>query len=488
MIEIIKSKLWDILKEKKISLAMISNRKGEILWHRGRRIRGKNVREGEEFCKSYLLKSMENGRAVDQDNVYINYSGERLSESAERLKIRSILIQPIDSNFFLYVDSGSEVTFSESERELIRMLGGLLTEAIKKIIRNQEDRGGITGTSEIMKKVRNMALKFSLEEDCVLILGDTGVGKSHMAEIIHNHSGRKGKFVVADAATVHEHLFESVVFGHKKGSFTGAVNDRQGLVDVANEGTLFFDEIAEVPYSFQAKLLRFIETKQYRVLGDPVEKTADVRIIAATNRDLKRLISEKKFREDLFYRLNILVLAIPPLKDRKEDIKVVVNENLKYLKGKEMGMGFWDAILRYHWPGNYRELFAVLKRASILAESPITGKDIEEVINKSEIDVNDTKKMGNIDAVWKELESGENFWNAVKKPFLDRELNRSEVKAIIATALIKTSGSYINALEFLNLDRSEYKKFMKFIHNHKIQLSLVPKSTNGNEAWFPIDS
>ncbi|NIM14537.1 MAG: AAA domain-containing protein [Candidatus Aminicenantes bacterium] len=475
MIETIKSKLWDILKEKKISLAMIYNREGEVLWYRGRRIRSKWVQEGEEFCKSYILKSMENGEAVDQDNVYITYSGDGLSESAERLRIKSILILPIDRDFFLYVDSGTQMTLSESERVLIRMLGNLLTEAIQKIKRSHDGIGGISGQSEAIKQVRNMALKFSLEEDCVLLLGETGVGKSYMAEIIHNYSGRKGKFIVADTTTINENLFESVIFGHKKGSFTGAIDDRRGLVNEANEGTLLFDEISEVPLSFQSKLLRFIETKKYRVLGDPAEKASDVRILAATNRDLKQLISEKKFREDLFYRLNILVLTIPPLRDRKEDIKVVVNENQRHLKGKEIGEGFWKAILNYHWPGNYRELFAVLKRAGILCESPITGKDIEKMIDKYDMVMNETKQASNIDTAWQELESGKNFWQVVKEPFMNRELNRGEVKSIITRALRQANGSYINALEFLHLDRSEYKKFMKFIHNNRFQFIRVPE-------------
>ncbi len=480
MIEAIKNKLWDLLKEKKISLAMIYNSEGEILWHRGRCIHSKWVQEGEEFCKSYILKSIKNGEPVDQDDVTITYSGDGLSESAERLRIKSILIEPIDGDFFLYADSGTQTTYNHNERALIRMLGNLLTEAIKKIRRSQEGIGGISGQSQAIKQVRNRALKFSLEEDCVLLLGETGVGKSHMAEIIHNYSGRKGNFVVVDTTTINENLFESVIFGHKKGSFTGAVDDRRGLVQEAHEGTLFFDEIAEVPLSFQAKLLRFIETKKYRVLGNPVEKTADVRILVATNRDLKALINEKKFREDLFYRLNILVLTIPPLKNRKEDIKVVVKENQRYLRSKEIGAGFWDAILNYHWPGNYRELFAVLKRVGILCESPITGKDIEKMIDKTTIAMDETKETGDIDNAWKELESGKDFWEVVKEPFLDRELNRSQVKAIIAHALRKADGSYINALEFLNLDRSEYKKFMKFIHNNRLQFTMVPKETNGN--------
>lgn len=487
MIEAIKTRLWGILKKKKISLAMIYSRDGEVLWHRGRRIRSRRIEEGEEFCKSYIIQSMQDGKAVDRENVYITLSGDGLSESAERLRIKSILILPVDPDFFLYVDSGTQMTLEEKERAMIRMLANLLTEAIQKIKRQSDSAAGISGQSDAIKRVRDMALKFSLEEDSVLILGETGVGKSRLAEFIHYSSGRSGSFIVCDTTTINENLFESVIFGHKKGSFTGACEDRRGLVDEADQGTLFLDEIAEVPITFQAKLLRFIETKKYRVLGDPVERTSDVRILAATNKDLKQLIVEKEFREDLFYRLNILVITIPPLRDRVEDIAVVVNENLKFLKGKETGTGFWEAINRYQWPGNYRELFAVLKRGGILCDSPISGNDIEALLDNSHIDGNingnidgniagnNSTPAGNVEPVWQKLENGEDFWEVVKEPFLARELNRGEVKAIIARALAKAEGSYVNAMEYLNLDRAQYKKFMKFIHNNRLQIPMVPE-------------
>ena len=132
-------------------------------------------------------------------------------------------------------------------------------------------------------------------------------------------------------------------------------------------------------------------------------------------------------------------------------------------------------ILDYHWPGNYRELFAVLKRAGVLCESPITGKDIEKLIDKNDVEVNETKEPNHIDITWKELESGKDFWQVVKEPFMNRNLNRDEVKMIIGRALRKANGSYINAMEYLNLNRSEYKKFMKFIHNNQLQFNMVPE-------------
>ncbi|MCP4215695.1 MAG: sigma-54-dependent Fis family transcriptional regulator [bacterium] len=471
MIESVKHKLWELLKGKNVSLAMIFNRDGEILWSKGRRIRERFIAEGHEFCKSLILKSMQDNNRVEQENVSISFSGDGLSESAERLRIKSVYIQPIEGEFFLYVDSGVRVNFSDGDREILNMLGSLLTEAVRKIKTNEDEGGGVSGQSEAIQKVRKLAIKFAVEEDCVLILGETGAGKSHIAELLHKYSGREGNFVVADTTTINENLFESVIFGHKKGSFTGAVDSRTGLIDEAANGTLFFDEIAEVPVSFQSKLLRFLETKKYRVLGEPVEKLANVRILTATNRDMKELIKEKLFRQDLYYRLNILSITLPPLRDRKDDIKAIVQEKREFLKGKEIGEGFWKTVLGYNWPGNFRELFAVLKRAGILCDSPITGDAITELFDGEGGNSDDGEtQWDRVDAVWKEMEDGGCFWDVVKAPFMERELNRSEVIAIISRGLDKARGSYVDSLQYYNLERSDYKKFMKFIHNNKIKL------------------
>lgn len=473
MIEAIKIKLWDLLKDKSVSLVMIYNKRGEILWHKGRTIIGRNVQEGENFCKSYILKSLKIKEEISKKNVGISYLGDGLSESAEQLMIRSVFILPVEHDFYLYLDSGHRIYFSDIERAKFQLLASLLGETIQKIKLNETGHNGISGESNQIEEIKELVLKYSLEEDCILLLGETGVGKSHIAELIHHYSGRKGKFVVADATTINENLFESVIFGHKKGAFTGAVDHRRGLVDEASAGTLFFDEVGEVPISFQAKLLRFIETKKYRVLGDPREKLADIRIIASTNRELKQMIKKKEFRKDLFYRLNILSIKIPPLRKRKDDIKAIIKVKQNLLKGKEIGQGFWDVVGDYHWPGNYRELFTVLKRIGILCNSPITGKDAQKIINESKIFAEEIEEKGKeennrIDLVWQRLESGVSFWEAIKIPYANHELTRGEVKQIISKALNTVGGKYIDTLGLFNIKRSEYRKLIKFLHNNKI--------------------
>ncbi len=467
MIESIKEKVWDILKKKGISLAMIYDHEGGILWHRGREISGRKITKGEGFCKSVINKCMKDNREIRKQDQYITFSGEAITQSAKRLMIKYIMIQPVEG-FFLYIDSGNKIDFTEVELEIFRMLGSLLGEAISRIKRNEKIVGGISGDSAPMRRVKDLIIKYSLEEDCILLLGETGVGKTHTVELIHRYSGRKGQFIVVDTTTINENLFESEIFGHKKGAFTGAVTDKRGLVDEAEEGTLFFDEIAEVPVSFQAKLLRFIEKKRYRILGDPVEKKANVRIIAATNRNLKQMIMDKEFREDLYYRLSVLIIKIPSLKDRKNDIRKIIEENKKLLKGKDIGPGFWDHVFNYSWPGNYRELFSVLKRAGLLCDSPISGEDIKKIIDEN-ISLEETiEEKNRIDFIWKELESGRSFWKAVKEPYLDRELNRFEVKSIISKSLLKVGGKYVDTLDLLNIDRSDYNKLIKFLHKNRI--------------------
>jgi DNA-binding NtrC family response regulator len=341
---------------------------------------------------------------------------------------------------------------------------------IDLVKKNDADVGGITGKSEKMKRIRQLVLNYSKENEPVLLLGETGVGKNHTAELIHRHSGREGRFVVASAPNLQEGLFECTLFGHKKGAFTDAKSDRQGLVEEARAGTLFIDEISGVPVSIQARLLRFIESKKYRVLGESFEREANVRIIAASNKDLVKAIKNKEFREDLYYRLNVLEIMIPPLRDRKEDIQDFVREKQKYLKGKKIGEGFMEALYNHEWPGNIRELITVLKRAGICCKSPITGKDIKNMINRDNCEKSFDETNDKLEQIWSELKAGKTFWEVVKKPYLDRELNRCEANSLIEKALIEAGGKYKDSLKIFNLEDNEYNNFMRFLHANRLTL------------------
>jgi transcriptional regulator with PAS, ATPase and Fis domain len=475
MFESVKTQLWDILKKKEVSLVMIFDKSGEILWHKGREIVGRSIHLGAGFSTSCAKKIIAHGNPIKTGDAQIVSLSHHLPESAVNLNVKSLLILPIKKNFFLYVDSGTKDTFTESDMEVFNVMGQLLEKMIDTVIVDQEDSEGITGTSPEIKKIREVVLKYSLEEDPILLIGETGVGKSHIAELIHRYSGRKGEFVVAEIPVINENLFESIMFGHKKGAFTDAKANKIGLVQEADKGTLFIDEISEIPVSFQAKFLRFIDKKKYRVVGESKEREAEVRIVAASNKNLQKAIKNKEFREDLYYRLHVLEIEIPPLRNRKEDIKTFITSNQNYLKGKEIGKGFWEIVINHDWPGNMRELITVLKRAGILLESPITGDKIKEIIYGS--GYQKTIKTTGVETwkeeIWAAFKNGENFWQVIKEPFLNRDLNRHQVKAIIAEALAQTDGNYKDTLRLFNIAESEYGTFMKFLYRNYLNQEPV---------------
>ncbi|MCP4217496.1 MAG: sigma-54-dependent Fis family transcriptional regulator [bacterium] len=268
-----------------------------------------------------------------------------------------------------------------------------------------------------------------------------------------------------------ETLFESELFGHARGAFTDAFTEKKGLVEAAAGGTLFIDEITEVSMAMQAKLLRFIETSRFTPLGEVEEKEVDVRIVAATNKNLQRAIKKKEFREDLYYRLNVFELEIPCLRDRKEDIRPLVEQEIRYLQEKTIGEGFWGAMLEYDWPGNVRQLISVLKRMGFYHKDEIGDADVRNILNNTAaagtVDVSENESGAG--RLWSILREGGNFWEVVKKPFLARDLNRAEVKSLIALGLEQTGGKYKKLLKIFNMDNDDYHRFMRFIHEQDLK-------------------
>jgi len=209
----------------------------------------------------------------------------------------------------------------------------------------------------------------------VLITGETGTGKDAIAKMIHDWSSRsENTFVTLNCATLSEELLASELFGHVKGAFTGAISEKTGKVELADKGTLFIDEIGELPLSLQSSLLRFLQYHEFERVGDPNPKKVDVRVIAASNRDLDSMISEGLFREDLFFRLSVVELQVPPLRERKEDIAVLVKHFLEKFslineKGEvQLDSNSLQKMMNYNWPGNVRELMNVIERCVILAD------------------------------------------------------------------------------------------------------------------------
>lgn len=470
MVQRIKRKVQEMLDRKQVSMAMIYDRNGHILWRHGREINGRSIEEASGFCRAAVEESLKHGTSSCREAVsdYTSSGKPRTADDSDGFG--SVMIQPLDSSYFFYVDSGSDKEFSAEDRRAFQVIFEIMDEVVEHIRQSQRGVGGITGESPIIKDLRDQVLRFAVEDEPLLLTGETGVGKNHVATLIHQYSGRRGPFVVAHTPAIPEQLFEREFFGHCRGAFTDARSDRQGLVAAAQGGTLFLDEITEVPISFQAKLLRFIESGRFRPLGEVQEKQSDARVISATNRDVLQLVTDGRFREDLFYRIQVLQIGIPPLRERPQDIRHLVHTHLHFLKGKELTSGFWDVMLRHDWPGNIRELFTVLKRAGILLQSPITGEGVRLVIDHGCLREKPAATNNcRVKEAWNRLHEGETFWDVVRKPFLARDLNRPEVIEVIDRALRVSRGRYRNILELFNLSPEEYKRFMNFVHQHRLR-------------------
>jgi DNA-binding NtrC family response regulator len=251
-------------------------------------------------------------------------------------------------------------------------------ESLKRRLRDQGQMGPMIGQSPEMQQVYRIIEQAGPTNASVLITGESGTGKELVAQAIHQASTRKNApFVAVNCAAIPDTLMESELFGHEKGAFTGALARRQGCFELADRGTLFLDEIAEMTPATQAKLLRALQERRFRLVGGTEEKTVDIRVIAATNVHTKKAIDDGKLREDLFYRLNVIGIHLPPLRERTDDIPLLADAfirefasaNQKPVVGVEAPA--LDRLMRYRWPGNVRELRNVMERGVIIAKGPM---------------------------------------------------------------------------------------------------------------------
>ncbi|HET7437156.1 MAG TPA: sigma-54 dependent transcriptional regulator [Thermoanaerobaculia bacterium] len=243
----------------------------------------------------------------------------------------------------------------------------------------------IIGKSAKMQEIFSIVQRIAKATSTVLISGESGTGKELIARAIHYNSGRRGNFVSINCGAMPETLLESELFGHERGAFTGAIREKRGLFHEAERGTIFLDEIGETSLAVQIKLLRVLQDRVVRRVGSNVESAVDVRVIAATNRDLAESIREGTFREDLFYRINVIPIALPPLRQRKEDIPLLVDHFIEKfcarmaVDRKRISSDAMRAIEKYHWPGNVRELENVIERMIALEASELlTTKSLPE--------------------------------------------------------------------------------------------------------------
>lgn len=270
------------------------------------------------------------------------------------------------------------------ELRLVRANGGL--QAVK---REHELFRSLVGRSAGVQAVRSLITRVAPSEASVLVLGETGTGKEVVARNIHYHSARRdGPFVAVNCGAIPGELLESELFGHEKGAFTGAVTSRKGRFELAAGGTLFLDEIGDMPLDMQVKLLRVLQERRFERLGATRSQEADVRIVAATHRDLEQMIAEGSFREDLYYRLNVVSISMPPLRERREDLPLLIAELNAQLQRRGMpaahfGATALRALARHAWPGNVRELANLVERCAILApDKPVALMDLPEKLQR----------------------------------------------------------------------------------------------------------
>ena len=337
----------------------------------------------------------------------------------------------------------------------------------------------LIGRSRAIRELIQEIGRISHSDVKVLITGESGVGKEVVAAEIYAGSLRAGKpFVAVNCGGLAETLLESELFGHTRGSFTGAFRDQAGKLEQANGGTLFLDEIGEMTLRMQGLLLRFLETGELQKVGSDGLARSDVRVISATNRDLRQLIAQNQFREDLLYRLNVVHLIVPPLRERAEDIPLLIEAVCERLApgGRCIIMpDALEALTRYSWPGNVRQLQNVLERLVVVTHArTITLDHLPAEIRTPIRDEGRPfveRRRTVADQLYQRLtDDKDSFWDTVYPLYIRREITRDTVKEVVRKGLEASGGNYRVVARMFNMEPGDYKRFLSFLRKHHCQL------------------
>jgi transcriptional regulator with GAF, ATPase, and Fis domain len=353
--------------------------------------------------------------------------------------------------------------------------------------RQQEVR--LIGRSEAIRAIESEVECAARSDAKVLITGETGVGKEVVARLIHTRSNRSSaSLVTLNCAGLPDSLLESELFGHVRGSFTGAYRDKPGLLEMAPNGTVFLDEVGEMSTRMQVVLLRFLESGEIQRIGaDRAHTRVNVRLITATNRDLQAQIASGAFREDLYFRLNVIRLCIPPLRERGEDIPLLLNHFLQHysqlhkVEPSELSGEALEALTVYRWPGNIRELKNVVERVVLKAGGRVIRPiDLPSDVVRTVSTPSAGTAAGQANAPGRPspadelaslmLSNGESFWSVVYPLFMSRDITRTDLRKIIQIGLENTNGNYRSLVQQFNMPTEDYKRFLSFLRKHDCHL------------------
>jgi transcriptional regulator with GAF, ATPase, and Fis domain len=349
----------------------------------------------------------------------------------------------------------------------------------------QNGHAKLIGKSAALEELKLEIEHVARSDAKVLVIGESGVGKELVAHAIHAGSARSHRpFLAVNCAGMPETLLESELFGHAKGSFTGAYRDRPGKLEMADGGSVFLDEVGEMTLRMQGLLLRFLETGELQKVGaDRITSRVDVRVIAATNRNLRDMVAQGQFREDLFYRLNVVQVIVPPLSERRDDIPLLIDHFLERFTSngtylvRRISPEVKALLVKYSWPGNVRELENVVERLVVTGRNEVV--QVEEL--PLEIRAQDgvslrpkrERRRTVADDLFKRLiEDHESFWTAVYPLYMQREITKGHMRDLVRKGLEQARGNYKIVARMFNMEDSEYKRFLNFLRKHDCQLSF----------------
>ncbi len=340
----------------------------------------------------------------------------------------------------------------------------------------------LIGVSDATRRVLEDVDCAAVTDAKVLITGESGVGKEVVAQLIHQRSHRAGaKLIAINCAGVPDSLLASELFGHVRGSFTDAYRDKQGWLEQAHRGTIFMDEVGEMSLQMQAAMLRFLENGEIQRVGSERRSAiVDVRVIAATNRRLVERVAANEFREDLFYRLNVIHIEVPPLRERPDDVPVLVDYFLDLftevyrIDRPKFSKDALEQLVAAPWPGNVRQLRNVLERLAVhTSRNIITAADLpREVLSMIPIadGTRSASAVGANEELFKRMvHNGESFWTAVYAPFMAHDLTRDDVRAIVREGLLRTRGGYKAVAALFNIP-ADHRRLVTFLRKHECHL------------------